>query len=139
MNMVDILTIFVPVAGVLTVAFAVYLARDVLSRDTGTKEMQDVAAAIVEGATAFLRRQYRTIAALALVTAVLVGVLLAVIPQSNAGTRVDQITVTRGKVSNELAPAEELKKVFQSLGVGDRTRVVLYGDFDTLIWPTLIV
>ena len=52
---------------------------------------------------------------------------------------VDQITVTRGKVSNELAPAEELKKVFQSLGVGDRTRVVLYGDFDTLIWPTLIV
>ena len=41
---------------------------------------------------------------------------------------VDQITVTRDKVSNELAPAEELKKVFESLGVGDRTQVVLYGE-----------
>jgi thiosulfate/3-mercaptopyruvate sulfurtransferase len=54
---------------------------------------------------------------------------------------VDQITVTRGKVSNELAPAEELKKVFQSLGVGDRTRVVLYGERQGLwaarTWLTL--
>ena len=41
---------------------------------------------------------------------------------------VDRITVTRGKVSNELAPAEDLKEVFQSLGVGDRTRIVLYGE-----------
>lgn len=41
---------------------------------------------------------------------------------------VDQITVTHDKISNELAPAEELKKVFASLGVGDRTQVVLYGE-----------
>jgi K(+)-stimulated pyrophosphate-energized sodium pump len=93
MTIVDLLTIFVPVAGVLAVAFAIYLARDVLGRDTGTKEMQDVASTIVEGATAFLSRQYRTIAMLAAVTAVLVGVLLALIPQSNAGTKVDQTTL----------------------------------------------
>lgn len=41
---------------------------------------------------------------------------------------VGQISVMRDKVSNELAPAEELKKVFESLGVGDRTQVVLYGE-----------
>ena len=41
---------------------------------------------------------------------------------------VSQVAVTRDKVSNELAPAEELKKVFESLGVGDRTQVVLYGE-----------
>jgi thiosulfate/3-mercaptopyruvate sulfurtransferase len=41
---------------------------------------------------------------------------------------VKQITVTHDKVTNELAPAEELKKVFESLGVGDGTRVVLYGE-----------
>src|SRR6266850_3633437 len=41
---------------------------------------------------------------------------------------VGQITVTRDKVSNELAPVEDLKKVFESLGVGDRTHVVLYGE-----------
>jgi len=34
---------------------------------------------------------------------------------------VGQITVTRDKVSNELAPAEELKKVFESLGTGRRS------------------
>ena len=93
MNVVDLLTIFVPIAGLLAVGFAIYLARDVLSRDTGTPEMQEVASAIVEGAMAFLRRQYTTIAILAVVTAVLVGVLLAVIPNSNAGTRIDQTTL----------------------------------------------
>ena len=41
---------------------------------------------------------------------------------------VGQITVTRNEVSNELAPVEELKKVFESLGVGDETQVVLYGE-----------
>ena len=30
-------------AGIIAVLFAIYLARDILSRDTGTKEMQDVA------------------------------------------------------------------------------------------------
>jgi thiosulfate/3-mercaptopyruvate sulfurtransferase len=41
---------------------------------------------------------------------------------------VDRISVTRDKVSNELAPVEELEKVFESLGVADRTHVVLYGE-----------
>ena len=41
---------------------------------------------------------------------------------------VDHITVAHDKVSNELPPAEELEKVFESLGVGDRTQVVLYGE-----------
>src|SRR5207247_7545056 len=94
MNIVDILTIFVPIAGLLAIGFAVFLARDVLSRDTGTPEMQEVASTIVEGAMAFLRRQYTTIAILAVVTAVLVGILLAVIPQSNAG--IDPSKVSQG-------------------------------------------
>ena len=56
---------FIPIAGLLAVAFAIYLARDVLSRDTGTKEMMDVSATINEGAVAFIKRQYTTIGALA--------------------------------------------------------------------------
>jgi K(+)-stimulated pyrophosphate-energized sodium pump len=88
MTIVDVLTWFVPIAGLIAVGFAVYLARDVLSRDTGTPEMQAVASTIFEGAMAFLKRQYSTIAMLAVVTAVLVGVLLAVIPGSTQGTTV---------------------------------------------------
>jgi len=58
------------------VLFAVYLARDVLSRDTGTKEMEDVAGTIFEGAVAFIRRQYTTIGILAVVGAfVIAGVI----------------------------------------------------------------
>src|SRR3982075_949816 len=63
-------------AGIIAVLFAAWLARDVLSRDRGTKAMQEVASLIFEGAMAFLNRQYRTIAVLALVAAVIIGVLI---------------------------------------------------------------
>ena len=48
-------------AGIIAILFAIYLARDVLARDTGTQAMQDVAGTIYEGAVAFIRRQYTTI------------------------------------------------------------------------------
>ncbi len=67
------------VAGLLAIAFAAYLARDVLSQDRGTPAMQEVAGMIFEGAMAFLNRQYRTIALFALVAAVLIGGLLGVL------------------------------------------------------------
>jgi K(+)-stimulated pyrophosphate-energized sodium pump len=62
--------------GLLAVAFAAYLARDVLSRDKGTPGMQEVAGMIFEGAMAFLQRQYRTIAIFAVIASLLLGVLL---------------------------------------------------------------
>jgi len=68
--------IIVWVAGLIAVAFAAYLARDVLSRDQGTPGMQEVAGAIFEGAMAFLNRQYRTIWIIAIVAAVLIGAIL---------------------------------------------------------------
>jgi Na+/H+-translocating membrane pyrophosphatase len=52
----------IPIAGIAAILFAAYLARDVLARDTGTQAMVDVADTIREGAVAFIRRQYTTIA-----------------------------------------------------------------------------
>jgi K(+)-stimulated pyrophosphate-energized sodium pump len=66
----------VPVAGFAGVAFALWLAWDVLRRDTGTDAMRDVSSMIFEGAMAFLKRQYQTIAALALVTGVLIAIIV---------------------------------------------------------------
>src|SRR4051794_41271333 len=63
-------------AGIIAILFALYLARDVLSRDTGTQAMQDVAGAIYEGATAFIPRPYTTIGILPLVGAVVIGVVI---------------------------------------------------------------
>ena len=66
-------------AGIIAVLFALYLARDVLSRDTGTKEMEAVAGMIFEGAVAFIRRQYTTIGILALVGAVVIGAVITLV------------------------------------------------------------
>jgi K(+)-stimulated pyrophosphate-energized sodium pump len=69
----------IPVAGLAAVFYAVFLIWDVLRRDTGTVAMQDVASMIFEGGSAFLRRQYGTIAALAIVTAVVIGVVVGAV------------------------------------------------------------
>jgi K(+)-stimulated pyrophosphate-energized sodium pump len=65
-------------AGIIAVLFAIYLARDVLARDTGTAAMQDVAGTIFEGAVAFIRRQYTTIGILAVVGAVVIGAIITI-------------------------------------------------------------
>src|SRR5664280_609447 len=75
-------------SGLIAVLFALYLARDVLRRDAGTKEMQEVAGTIFEGAVAFIRRQYSTIGILALVGAVVItGVISALVTKQVADTQ----------------------------------------------------
>jgi len=66
---------FVLVAGAISLAAAALFARRCLATDAGTPAMQRVAAAIREGAHAFMRRQYRTVTALGLGLAVLVFAL----------------------------------------------------------------
>src|ERR1700734_3737522 len=58
--------------GVLALVAALLLARAVIASDTGTAEMRTISDAIREGAEAFLRRQYRTIGAIAVVLALVV-------------------------------------------------------------------
>ena len=72
----------VPIIGAATVIFALWLALNVLRRDRGSSEMQDIAAMILEGANAFMYRQYRTIAMLAVVTAVVVGAVVGYFDES---------------------------------------------------------
>jgi K(+)-stimulated pyrophosphate-energized sodium pump len=77
----------VPIAASLgAIVFAYRLARWVLANDTGTPEMRKVSDAIFEGAQAYLRRQYRTITALAFLAAIVIAVVLAAItPSGGAG------------------------------------------------------
>ncbi len=69
----------VPIAGLITVIFAIVLARNVLRRDPGTPKMQEIGDMIFEGAWAFLKRQYSTIGILSLVIAIIIGVLVALL------------------------------------------------------------
>ena len=68
---------FVIVISFLSLVFAVYLARYVMQRDTGTARMQEISNAIKEGAEAFLSRQNRTIVSFSAVLAALIFILYA--------------------------------------------------------------
>jgi K(+)-stimulated pyrophosphate-energized sodium pump len=67
--------VFSLVVSVIALIFAGYLAKYVLHQGTGTADMQQIAAAIREGAEAFLKRQYRTIGLMTLGLAVLMCIL----------------------------------------------------------------
>ncbi|MFL5882284.1 MAG: sodium-translocating pyrophosphatase [Actinomycetota bacterium] len=61
--------------------FAAYLVKAVLAADQGTVKMREIAQAVQEGAAAYLRRQFRTLA----VFAVIVFLVLLVLPVADGG------------------------------------------------------
>ncbi len=65
-----------PLAGLVSLLFAGFFARSVLKEDAGSEKMQEIAGAVQEGAMAYLNRQYKTIAVVAIILAVLIYVLL---------------------------------------------------------------
>jgi K(+)-stimulated pyrophosphate-energized sodium pump len=48
--------------GALSIVYGIWAIQSVMSADAGTQRMQEIAAAIAEGAQAYLKRQYMTIA-----------------------------------------------------------------------------
>ncbi len=63
---------FVFGVSILALGFAYYLTKNILKEDQGSKAMQEIAKAIKEGAEAFLKRQYKTIAILAIAAAAII-------------------------------------------------------------------
>ena len=62
---------FAIVCGLLALVYGIWAVRSVMSESAGNERMQEIAAAIQEGAKAYLGRQYTTIA--------IVGVIVAAI------------------------------------------------------------
>ena len=67
--------------GALSIVYGVLTARQVLEASPGSKKMQEIAAAIQEGAQAYLARQYTTVAVVGAVIFV-IGLFLLGLPQA---------------------------------------------------------
>ena len=65
--------------GILAVLYGLFTSQQVLKSSAGTDKMQEIAAAIQEGAQAYLKRQYTTIAIVGAAVAVLVTYFLGAI------------------------------------------------------------
>ena len=61
--------LFALICGLLAVAYGAYLTRWVLQQSPGNERMREIQAAIQEGASAYLNRQYRTVGVVAVVVA----------------------------------------------------------------------
>ena len=70
--------IFVVVCGLAALVYGVAASRSVLAASPGNERMQEIAAAIQEGARAYLNRQYRAIAIVGVVIFVVLLLLLGV-------------------------------------------------------------
>ncbi len=64
--------------GLIAIAYSVWSAREVLAADAGSTRMQEISAAVQEGATAYLRRQYTTIAAVGIVVFIIITWFLSI-------------------------------------------------------------
>ena len=62
--------------GVLAIVYGIWAIGSVMRADPGTARMQEISAAVREGAQAYLRRQYTTIAIVGVVIFILIGLTL---------------------------------------------------------------
>ena len=72
-------------SALLAIAVGFFLAKDVLAQDQGSPKMQEIAKAIQEGAAAYLRRQFKTIAVILIPLAIIVFVTSTEIVNPESG------------------------------------------------------
>ncbi|MFF5261970.1 sodium-translocating pyrophosphatase [Actinomadura viridis] len=78
------LVVVVAVIALLALVVAGGLVREVLAAGQGTEKMQNIARAVQEGASAYLKRQFRTVA----IFVILIPLLLLLLPADSTGEQI---------------------------------------------------
>ncbi len=68
--------IVIVICGLLSIAYGAWAIKSVMASDAGSARMQEISGAVAEGAKAYLKRQYTTIAIVGVVILILIAVLL---------------------------------------------------------------
>jgi K(+)-stimulated pyrophosphate-energized sodium pump len=66
--------VFVPIA--IAIAYSLFIIQWLRGRSAGNAKMQEISKAIQEGSSAYLNRQYRTVAVVAIILGVIIGLTL---------------------------------------------------------------
>src|SRR3990167_8522201 len=131
------IVLFAFLAGVITLLYAGWLVYKILNASKGNEKMQNIAAAIQEGANAFLSRQYKYLAVIALIVAVLIyffigfntsiAFLVGVISSALAGYIGMQVSVRTNLRVAEAAKTGLAKALSLSFSGGAVTGMALAG------------
>jgi K(+)-stimulated pyrophosphate-energized sodium pump len=117
----------VAVVAIAALAIGFVLRREVLAADAGTPKMQDIGRAVQEGATAYLNRQFRTLA----IFAIIVFVVLFALPADTLGERIGRsiffllgalFSATIGGLGMRLATAANIRVASASREEGGREK-----------------
>lgn len=105
-----------PVTGLVALGFAFVLTNRINNAEPGNKTMQDIAAAIHEGAMAFLKRQYSTLAVFVVALAIIIVVTGYLTPGADSLQPATAIAFIIGALCSSLAG-------FIGMGVATRANV----------------
>jgi K(+)-stimulated pyrophosphate-energized sodium pump len=74
--MIELAWLLAPISALVSILVGLYFYRYVNKQDSGTERMKEISDAIKQGAAAFIRREYTTLAIFIIVVAVLIGIFL---------------------------------------------------------------